>query len=110
MELMTTWSPDCAEGAICRSVFVAPLVPLDWTPEAPVPVWVSCKAVLQKPIECMVALKQAKTYEGPVRSRIGVSGSSSWDHAVERAHQTYSLTSSPGAPVVELDFMPTISG
>ena len=30
VELMTTWSPDCAEGATCRSVFVAPLVPLDW--------------------------------------------------------------------------------
>ena len=110
VELMTSWSPDCPESTTCRSVFVAPLVGPRWTPDDPVPAWLSCRPVLQKPIECMVALKQAQSFEGPVRTRVGDSPSTSWHEAIQRAEETYSLESAAQAPVVELDFMPTING
>jgi hypothetical protein len=54
----------------------------------------------------MIAFKQAKTFSGKVVAR-GDEGTSIWQQALRQAASTWQLRSAPGAPVLEINFMPT---
>ena len=103
LEMMSAYSPDSGP------VFVVPLVPKAWKSTEPIPAWVSCLSYITKPNDCYVALRQAEYIEGPVKARSGRS-ENAWTTAVDGAEAAHSVRSAPGAPVVQSEWMPLISG